>query len=675
MNREQAKDLVKGYLESYLQSKGINTSKPFRCLNPDHADRHPSMSYDKERLRVKCFSCGASYDIFDLIGIDYGLTDPKDIFNKAYELYGITIDSTQPTAAIPARKEEPTTEDYTDYYKRLQDNRKAPEAQEYLQRRGISEDTAAKYWLGYDNAYKTFNTDADGNRNYTTWRALIIPTGKGSYVARNIDKPADPEKKNRYRKKGASLLFNSKALYNDSQPCFIVEGELDALSIIEAGGQAVGLGSLSNTTKLLDLLKKQKPAQPLMISLDADEEGQRAEEKLIEDLTALQIRCFLYDVCGTAKDANEALIQDREGFIADIAAAERIPEEELKAQAEAAKERYLKENNAAAYLQEFKDGITASVNTPVISTGFANLDKILDGGLYEGLYVLGAISSLGKTTLLLQLADNLAQQGQDVLIFSLEMARTELMAKSISRYTYLLADNKADAKTNRGITAGARYANYSQKEKDLIDKATEQYAEDCAQHLFIHEGIGNVGTEKIREVVQQHIAITGNKPVVFIDYIQILAPPESKRSLTDKQVMDKNILELKRLSRDEKITIIGISSFNRESYKDGSKKNDKRGKVSTTDYKESGALEYSADVLIGLEFKGAGKDYNEQEEKQKDPRQIRLVILKNRNGKAWVNTCFEYYPYFNYYKEEDGFADAPEDVTDIFESLKERKAK
>ena len=114
MNREQAKDLVKSYLESYLQSKGINTSKPFRCLNPDHADRHPSMSYDKERLRVKCFSCGASYDIFDLIGIDYGLTDPKDIFNKAYELYNITIDDTQSAAAMPARKEKaPSAKDFT----------------------------------------------------------------------------------------------------------------------------------------------------------------------------------------------------------------------------------------------------------------------------------------------------------------------------------------------------------------------------------------------------------------------------------------------------------------------------------------------------------------------------------------------------------------------------------
>lgn len=652
MNREQAKELVKSYLPDYLRSKGINIRKNFNCLNPDHTDKNPSMSYDSKRNKVHCFagSCGADYDIFDLIGIDYGLTDAKDIFNKAYELYNITIDDTQPAAAMPARKEKaPSAKDFTSYYKSLQGSLKDPAAQEYLKQRGISESTAAKYGLGYDKAFKTFNKDEDQNIHWTTWRALIIPTGKGSYVARNIDKPAEPERYNRYRKEGSIQIFNSKALYMANKPVFITEGELDALSIIEAGGEAVGLGSTAYINRFINLVKQQKPAQPLIISLDADGEGQKAEDKLAEELYKENIPAYLCDICGSAKDANAALLQDRGRFIADIEAAERVPEEEKEAQAEALKEAYLKENSAASYLQAFKEGITASVNTPAISTGFYNLDEILDGGLYEGLYILGAISSLGKTTIALQLADNLAQQGKDVLIFSLEMARTELIAKSISRLTYLEADNSMDAKTARGITAGARYARYSDREKALIDRAINRYKEDYAQHIFIHEGIGDIGVQKIKEVVQKHISITGNNPVVIIDYLQVLAPPDDRRSLTDKQIVDRNVLELKRLSRDEKLTVIGISSFNRESYKAGGIS---KGKVGMTDYKESGALEYSADVLMGLEFTSAGnKDYNEQEEKRKDPRQIRLVILKNRNGKAWVNANFEYYPLFNYYKE------------------------
>lgn len=322
--------------------------------------------------------------------------------------------------------------------------------------------------------------------------------------------------------------------------------------------------------------------------------------------------------------------------------------------------------SAASSLQDFINGITDSTNTPVISTGFENLDSILDGGLYEGLYILGAISSLGKTTIALQLADNLAKQGQDVLIFSLEMSKYELIAKSISRLTYLLdADlEKRNAKTIRGITSGERYNYYREEEKSLISKAMEAY-KDYAGRIYIHEGIGDIGADQIKEVVKTHISLTGNKPVVIIDYLQILAPYDLRAS--DKQNTDKAVLELKRLSRDDKITVLAISSFNRDSYKAGGGIN--QGKVSMTDFKESGALEYSADVLIGLEFMGAGsKDYSEKVEKQKDPRQIRLVILKNRNGKAWESCGFNYYPLFNYYKED--WEDVTIDNPDIFADLR-----
>lgn len=314
-------------------------------------------------------------------------------------------------------------------------------------------------------------------------------------------------------------------------------------------------------------------------------------------------------------------------------------------------ENYVKKNSAAYHIDEFIHGIKESANTPAISTGFIGLDEALGGGVYEGLYVLGAISSLGKTTFTLQLADQMANQGEDVLIFSLEMARTELMAKSISRNTFIYCQENnirsGCAKTTRGITDGARWEGYSAQEKDVISKSVEAYRE-YADGIYIHEGIGNIGTQYINSIINLHKDRTGNKPVVIIDYLQLLAPSDPR--LSDKQNTDKNILELKRLSREHKIPIIAISSFNRESYKSSA---GGYGRVSVSDFKESGAIEYSADVLIGLEFQSAGtRDYNEKEAKQKDPREIRLVIMKNRNYKAWEEVNYYYYPMFNYYQEE-----------------------
>ena len=107
------------------------------------------------------------------------------------------------------------------------------------------------------------------------------------------------------------------------------------------------------------------------------------------------------------------------------------------------------------------------------------------------------------------------------------MARAEIMAKSISRHTLQQVLNNGgeirNAKTTRGITTGKRYENYSKAEKELIQNAIIDYSK-YAEHIYISEGIGNIGAEQIRETVKQHILFTGNTPVVVIDYLQILAP-------------------------------------------------------------------------------------------------------------------------------------------------------
>ena len=91
MNPEEAKDYAKGQLQAYLNAKGINTSTNFSCLNPSHDDKHPSMSFDSRRNRCHCFSCGVDYDIFDVVGLETGLTG-KELFEHVYRLYNISVD-------------------------------------------------------------------------------------------------------------------------------------------------------------------------------------------------------------------------------------------------------------------------------------------------------------------------------------------------------------------------------------------------------------------------------------------------------------------------------------------------------------------------------------------------------------------------------------------------------
>lgn len=307
-------------------------------------------------------------------------------------------------------------------------------------------------------------------------------------------------------------------------------------------------------------------------------------------------------------------------------------------------------DSAGNYIDAMRKRIEESASIPPIKTGFSRLDRELDGGLYAGLYIIGAISSLGKTDFALQIADHIAQSGRDVIIFSLEMARFELMARTVSRLSLLqvLEENKEMTlpKTVRGILDGSRYSKYSEEEKALIDNSFRMY-QDFANHIIINEGVGDVTADKIRAYVDTMIELIhadpGKKPVVIVDYLQIIAPDDVRA--TDKQNMDKAVLELKRISRDYDIPVIAISSLNRANYTE---------KVSMQALKESGGIEYGSDVIIGLQLEGAGKSsFDVDEAKAKNPREIEAVILKNRNGKTGETVKLNYYPMFHFMGDYD----------------------
>lgn len=640
--REQLKEQLKPYVESITRkSKGANM---YVCpLCGSGTGSHSTGAFSIKGTSWKCFSCNEGGDIFDLIGKHEGITDYSEQLKRAGELFGVSIDSYRATAQEdfreyqnPPKNEQYThnnihTKDYTQFF--LQANR---DIEKTSYHRGLSIETLNRFKIGYVESWRHPKAP-----NAPASPRLIIPTSKESYLARDTREQIPEEQKPYSKSKVGSIhLFNAKALQNATKPIFIVEGELDALSIIEVGGEAVALGTTTKVKSLLDVLKTKKPEQPLIIALDNDEAGEKAYKELSEGLRGLRIPFYRLNPAGEYKDANEALQGNREALRQAVEEAEHIQDEAEQAQREA----YLS-TSTAHYLQSFIDGIADSVNTPYIPTGFKGLDTVLDGGLYEGLYIVGAISSLGKTTLITQIADQIAQAGHDVLIFSLEMARAEIMAKSISRHTLQQVLSSGgdirNAKTTRGITTGKRYENYNKTERDLINGAIVAYSQ-YAEHIYISEGIGDIGAEQIRDTVKQHTLFTGNTPVVIIDYLQILAP-YSERA-TDKQNTDKAVMELKRISRDFKTPVIGISSFNRANYSVA---------VTMEAFKESGAIEYSSDVLIGLQLKGAGKkDFDANEAKKKSPREIELVILKNRNGSTGDKLGFRYYPLFNYFEEE-----------------------
>ena len=562
-----------------------------------------------------CYACNFHGDIFDL----YAARDKVDADTarqRVIEKYGSSPAGIQRSTGNRQRKGAAAPADFTAYIEKAAAALKGSDGAAYLERRGISAKTAAAFRLGYD---------ADR-------RAIVIPYPQENYyITRSLEGKE-------YRKPAglAEPIYNAAALQADC--VFITEGQLDALSIEEAGGAACAIGG-SGARKLESV---SIPGQAIIFA-DADEAGAKTAQRIKETLegngTAAQIISAAdFDGC---KDANDLLRTNRAALEKMVKDAQQGAKKDAQEYEEAA---------AGCYAIDLFDTRARTYST---STGFTQIDAALGGGLYEGLYVLGAVSSLGKTTLALQIADQIAQGGTDVLFFSLEMQREELIAKSVSRLTYdLCGGNTRNAKTTRGLTDPLRQSNYSAAEWDLVAAAIERYAEYGAR-IWIDEGLGTIGTAQIEQRIEEHIQKRGKKPVVFIDYLQILASPDPR--MTDKQATDRNVFNLKRISRKHKLAIIAISSLNRDNYAQG---------MNMAAFKESGAIEYSSDVLMGLQPQGMkdgtldrDRSDNRQtlkETKAAQTRALEFVILKNRHGAANAAVPMDYIPAFNRFTESSG---------------------
>ena len=664
MDKEHAKQVIKNRLEEYLLTITSKIGEKYICPicgSGTKANKTPAGTLSKDKLYYHCFSCGFHGDIFNLIGIKNGISDTSEQFKHAYQIFGFYTNgkkssenqgylkkSTSDSFILNSNNEnqmeisqnDVVLVDYTEYFQQC--HARADET-DYFSFRGLTKTTIDKYNLGYDPEWRSPKALRDG-KNPPASSRIIIPTSNHSYLARATD---SSEQKYKVVKEGSSQIFNFDAVYNYAV-VFIVEGEIDALSVIEAGGQAIALGSTANKNKFISAVSQRKPDSLLILSLDNDDAGKKTQTEIANALRALRIAFLEADLNGTYKDPNEHLQRDS-GAFRSIIRKDYLQIFENEVQAE--KISY-KRKAAGCEINTFFEEIEKT--QMMVPTGFKEFDKILDGGLYEGLYIVGAVSSLGKTTFALQMGDQIAQQGYDVLAFSLEMSKHELIAKSISRLTFLNCNGNAQkAKTVRGITSKEKYAEYTQPEKDLIHQSAELYSA-YGKNVYIFEGIGDIGVTEIKSTLQEHISATGKTPVIIIDYLQILA---SDVRGTDKQNTDRSVLELKRLSRDFKMPIIAISSFNRENYKT---------EVSMLAFKESGAIEYSSDVLLGLQFRGAGPNLNDTEARKKDPREIQLKVLKNRNGRVGDTIDFAYYPPFNFFKEV-------EYDSDIFKKKNQRK--
>jgi replicative DNA helicase len=236
-----------------------------------------------------------------------------------------------------------------------------------------------------------------------------------------------------------------------------------------------------------------------------------------------------------------------------------------------------------------------SAGATVYPTGFVPLDGYLGGGLRSGeLTLLGGPQGLGKTTMALQIARNVAASGRDVVYFSFEHDEVTLLTRLVAleaglrdganavtlkevRHAIDTTETSSEGLAGRlaGIGGGA----------DAV-KAVSSYAD----HLLIHRSDGKHTTNTVvRDLVAAYAGEGKARPLVVVDYIQKVAVPGD---LPNEHERTTVVVEaLKDLALELDVPVLAIVAADKEGLA-------RNGRLRIFHLRGSSALAYEADVVL-----------------------------------------------------------------------------
>lgn len=281
-------------------------------------------------------------------------------------------------------------------------------------------------------------------------------------------------------------------------------------------------------------------------------------------------------------------------------------------------------------------------------TGFPNIDAIHT--FQPGLYLILAETSAGEATFVFQWCDQIAIQGEYVLYFAFGQSRSFLMSKSISRQCFL---RRREDEMKNGTSSLPIYTSSDIRNEYAdgieMDKQTYDNIQKIDDRMFVVSTNFNGDINFICECIEDFIQQTGHKPVVVINYSDLLPPVATSNGmvLDSKDKIEQGIHKLKQFQMENDLTVLTISSVIQIGYSEEYAKG----------FEE---LEYICDFIISIRLCSRHDYYKDQNQtkrmtaaerkvhiaraKEASPRKVEAVYLKDCYGIMVNVVYFDYYP-------------------------------
>jgi replicative DNA helicase len=262
-----------------------------------------------------------------------------------------------------------------------------------------------------------------------------------------------------------------------------------------------------------------------------------------------------------------------------------------------------------------------------VPTGYNDLDKLTAGLQPAELIIVAGRPGMGKTAFALNIAANAAFTGAGVAVFSLEMAKEQLVLRM------LCSEARVDSSKVRSGYLGERDFPQLAKAAGRLHEAPI-YIDDTPAISVLEL------RAKARRLVRDRSKKIG---LIIVDYLQLM------RGMGTASNREQEISEisrsLKALAKELSVPVIALSQLNRRV----EDRSDRRPMMS--DLRESGAIEQDSDVII---FIYRDEVYNKSDESKKGLAEI--IVAKQRNGPIdTVTLTFlnEYTRFENYTERDD----------------------